>query len=237
MPFLTELITLGALLVIGGVVLLAINNSRRKKYAYENQIRQLGFEALNTAPRELERRVLELYQTRGEREIKTWRIYHRQELDQDLYLFDVVDSSGDSSEIGSEVFGLISPGLALPRFSLVTLPDINRSSLVSSLMDKILDKVMNYAEGYLQLQRVEFPDQPDLDDRLLLFGQDPTAVRQMLERVGLYSLTHTKMRLRIAGSGDFITVDFSIPSSSNQPDRDLISCYQTFVEITHRFMV
>jgi hypothetical protein len=236
MSFPAELLAVGVILLFGLILFLVIRTSRRQQLAFDHQLQQLGFQALETPPPELERRVAELYQTRAEREIELWRVYHRRELDQDLYVFDAVDISGDSSDVGSAVFGMISRNLALPRFSMVTMPDFDRDSLIGGLMDKILDKVLDYAEGYLQLERIEFPDRPELDDQIMLFGRNPAAVREILDRVGLYSLTREKMSLQIAGSGDFITVDFTMPSSADLPDQGLVSRYQTFVEISRKFM-
>jgi hypothetical protein len=118
----------------------------------------------------------------------------------------------------------------------MTLPEFDRSSLLGNLMDKVLDKVMSYAEGYLGLQQVEFSDRPDLDDQVILFGQDPDAVREMLDRVGLRSIQSTELPIQIAGSSDFLTVDFSTSANLNQPSQDLASRYQTFVQITRAFM-
>lgn len=236
MSFPTELLALGLVLIFGLILFFAIRTSRRQQLEQENQLQGLGFTALESPPPELERRVEEIYQTKGEREIQLWRVYHRRELNQDLYVFDAADTSGDSSELGSEIFGMISNQLALPRFSLVTLPDFDRNSLIGGLMDKLLDKVMSFAEGYLQLERIEFPDRPELDDEIILFGRDSIAVREMIDRVGIYALRSTKQSLQIAGSGDFITVDFSTPSSPDQPTQDLASRYQTFVQIARSFM-
>ena len=236
MSFPPQLLALGVILIFGLIVYFAIRTSRRQQLEADYQLQQLGFHPLESSPPELESRVEELYQTKGEREIEIWRIYHHRELDQDLYLFDAVDTRGDSSEVGSGVFGLISPSLALPRFSMVTLPGFNPDSLIGGLMDKLLDKVMDYAEGYLQLERVDLSDRPDLADQLVVFGRNPSAVREMLDRIGIYSLIKTTMPMQIAGSGDFLTVDFSMPSNPNQPEDDLAARYQTFVEITRRFM-
>jgi hypothetical protein len=236
MSFPAELLAVGIILLFGLILFLVIRSSRRQLLESDTQLRQLGFNPLESPPPELERRVAELYQTRAEREIKLWRVYHRRELDRDLYLFDAEDSNGEGSEVGSAVFGMISHNLALPRFSLVTLPGFDRDSLFGGLMDRLLDNVMNFAEGYLQLERIEFPDRPELDDQVMLFGRNPEAVRAMLDRVGLYSLIRDKLSLQIAGSGDFITVDFSTPSNPDQQGHDLPTRYQTFVEISRRFM-
>lgn len=236
MSFPPELLALGILFIFGTIVFLLVRTSRIQKADQDNQLHQLGFQVLESAPPELERRVEELYRSGGEREVTLWRVYHRRELDQDLYLFDAADTHGDSSELGSEIFGIISSQLALPRFSLVTLPDFDRASLIGGLMDKLLDKVMSYAERYLQLQRIEFPDRPEMDDKVVLFGQDPAAVREMLDRAGFNSFRTGDLPVQIAGSGDFLTVDFSTANSLNQPGQDLVTRYQTFVEIARRFM-
>ena len=236
MSFPPQLLALGVILLFGLALYLAIRTSRRHQSEADHQLQQLGFHPLESSPPELERRVEELYQTKGEREIDIWRVYHRHELDEDLFLFDAVDTRGDGSEMGSGVFGMISPNLALPRFSLVTMPGFNRDSLIGGLMDKLLDKVMDYAEGYLQLERVDLTDHPDQDDQVVLFGRSPTAVREMLDRVGLYSLLRNSIPLQIAGSGEFITVDISMSNNPNQPEENLVSRYQTCVEITRRFM-
>lgn len=236
MSFPPETLALGVIFIFGILLFLMIRASRRHRIDQENQLHHLGFSALESPPPELERRVEELHQTKGKREVKLERVFHRRELDQDLYLFDIIDTRGDSSEVGSEVFGLISRSLALPRFSLVTLPDFDSNRLVGGLMDKLLDKVMDYAEGYLQLERIEFPDRPDLDDQIILFGRNPYAVREMLDKAGLYSLANTSQSMQIAGSGNFITVDFSIPSSPYQSGQDLVSRYQEFVHISRKFM-
>lgn len=236
MSFPPELLALGILFIFGTIVFLMIRTSRRQKAEQDNQLHQLGFRALESPPPELERRVEELYRPGGDQEVTLWRVYHRRELDQDLYLFDAADTHGESTELGSEVFGLISSQLALPRFSLVTLPDFDRSSLIGGLMDKLLDRVMSYAEKYLQLQRIEFPDQPEMDDKVVLFGQDPAAVRELLDRAGLSALRTGNLPVQIVGSGDFLTVDFSTANSLNQPGQDLASRYQTFIQIARRFM-
>ena len=236
MSFPPELLALSVLLLFGMIIFWMIRTSRRERNEQDYQLRQLGFEPLEAPPPELDRRVNELYQTSADREVRLWQVYHRRELDHDLYLFDVEDTRGESSELGSEVFGVVSSRLALPRFSLVTLPDFDRSSLIGSLMDKLLDKVMSYAEGYLGLERIELPDRPELDDKLILFGRDPYAVREMLDRAGIYQFRATQLPIQIAGSGDFLTVDLSTSTSLNQPGQDLVSRYQTFNQIARSFM-
>jgi hypothetical protein len=236
MSFPAELLALGVLFLFGTIFYLMIRASRRERNELTNQLSQLGFEPLEYAPPELEQRVKEINQTDKDQEIKLWQIYHRREFDRDLYLFNVADTRGEGSELGSGVFGIISNRLALPRFSLVTLPDFDQAGLIGSLMDKILEKVMSYAERRLQLQRIEFPDRPELDDQMILFGRNPSAVREMLDRIGQQILRSSQLPVQIAGSGDFLTVDFSTTSSLDQQGEDLVSRYQTFIQISRAFM-
>ena len=230
------LLALGILLIFGIIVVLMIRTSQREKLDQENQLRQLGFTPLQTVPLELKRRLGDLYDPTGEREIQVWQVYQRREMDQDLYVFDAVDTRGDDSEIGTEMFGVISSQLVLPRFSLITLPSFDRDSLMGRLMDKVLDKVMSFAEGRLQLEKVELPDRPGQDDRMVVFGQDPDAVREMLDRVRITNIRTGDLPVQIGGIGDLLTVDFSSDSDINQTGHDLASRYQTFVEISRRFM-
>lgn len=236
MSFPPALLALGILLIFGMIVVVMIRTSRREKFEQKNQLQQLGFDPIQSAPLELKQRLEDLYDPTGEREIQVWQVYQRRESDQDLFVFDAVDTRGDVSEIGSEMFGVISNQLSLPRFSLVTLPDFDRDSLLGRLMDKMLDKVMSFAEGRLQLERVEMPDRPGQDNRMVIFGQDPDAVRDMLDRVRITSVRTGDLPLQIGGVGDLLTVDFSTGSDINQTGNDLVSRYQTFVEISRRFM-
>lgn len=230
------LLALGILLIFGIIVVLMIRTSQREKLDQENQLRQLGFTPLQTAPPELKRRLEDLYDPSGEREIQVWQVHQRRELDQDLYVFDAVETRGDDSEIGTEMFAVISSQLALPRFSLITLPNFDRDSLFGRLMEKLLDKVMSFAEGRLQLERVELPHRPGQDDRMVVFGQDPDAVREMLDRVRIQNIRTGDLPVQIGGIGDLVTVDFSSDSDINQIGHDLASRYQTFIEISRRFM-
>jgi hypothetical protein len=230
-----ELLALGIIFIFGMIVFLMIRTSRREKMEGDYQLQQLGFSPLETAPLELERRLGDLYDPTGEREIRVWKVYHRRGFEGDLYLFDVGDTHGETSEIGTEIFCLISPQLALPRFSLITLPDFNRDSLIGGLMDKLLNKVMSFAEDRLQLQRIELPDRPSQAERLIVYGQDPAAVSRTLDRAGITRTRTEGLPMQIAGSGDLLTIDFSSDSNFNQPGQDLASRYQTFIEISRRF--
>lgn len=236
MENLPQLVILGFILLFGLTVFLLIRTSRKAQAEKNQQIGVLGFQAPTSPPAGLQSRVEALYRTGEAQELVLQGVYHRRDLEGDLYLFDLFNAGGDGTELGQEIFGLVSDQLALPRFSLTTLPDFNRDSLLGGLMDALLDSVMTLAEKHLGMVQVEFPDRPDLADRLVAFGRDPHAVRQLLERLPLGLLRDYKLPIQISGSGDFLAVDFSISGTSGAEGEDLLSQYQHFQEILRAFI-
>ena len=72
-----ELLALGILFIFGLIILLVVRASRRENLELEQQLRHLGFKALEAAPPELERRLAALYNPDRTREIRLWQFYHR----------------------------------------------------------------------------------------------------------------------------------------------------------------
>lgn len=236
MAFAPVLLITGFLLAFAAIVYFAFRSSRKYQTEKEQQLRTLGFTAPDSAPTRLQARVETLYLNQEGAELALENVYHRQELDQEIYLFNLYNTKGEGTELGEEIFGMISSQLALPNFSLITIPDFDRDSLIGGLMDKMLDKVMVFAQKRLGLQLVEFPDRPEYQDRFAVFGRDPHAVRDFLRDNRLVSLRNDPLPLQIAGSGDFLTVDFSMSGSYGDERQDLISQYNKFREISRIFM-
>jgi hypothetical protein len=230
------LLALLVILVFVSIVVLMIKASRKIVAEKTHLALSLGFEQPPELPLQLATRVEELYRRKDGQAVYIDGVYHKSELNQELFIFDVRGSAGNDSEMGSEVFGVISRELALPRFSLITMPGFSREGLLGGLMDKLLDKVLELAEKYQGLSRIEFPDRPDFDEQVIVFGRDEYAVRELLRGVHLGTLAAGQSPFHIAGSGDFLTVDFSLPSSSSSSENDLISHYQQFTQIYRVFL-
>jgi hypothetical protein len=230
------LLALGVIFIFAAILFLMIQSSRRMKAEKTHQTQVLGFELVETPSADLASRSEELFRKRDQGAIYLENIYTRSKLDGELFIFDYGDYQGDDSELGSEVFGIISSELALPRFSISTLPGFNPDSLLGELMEKLLDKVLAAAEKYLGMQRVEIPDWPEYDNQLVVFGQDPDAVQDLLRRVGPSILLRSNWMMHIAGSNDFLTVDFNSSSESSVSDNDLISQYNLFTDLYSAFM-
>ncbi|MFN2281880.1 MAG: hypothetical protein ACK2TZ_08465 [Anaerolineales bacterium] len=236
MSFASALLITGFFLFFAAIVYFAFRSSRKYQSEKEQQLQTLGFQAPDSAPTRLQSRVEALYLNQEDAELALDNIYHRKELDQELYIFNLYNTKGEGTELGEEIFGMISSQLALPNFSLITIPDFDRDSLIGGLMDKMLDKVMAFAQKRLGLQLVEFPDRPEYQDRFAVFGRDPAAVRDFLRDKWLDSLRSDPLPLQIAGTGDFLTIDFSMSGSYGDENHDMISQYNKFREVCRIFM-
>lgn len=218
------------------LVFLAIKTSQRQAAEKSHQALTLGYEEVTTRPSQLISRVESLYKRRENQGIHIDQVYSKRDWDQEFFIFDVQDSSDDDNEMGSEVFGVISSQLALPQFSLTTLPGFNSASLIGGLMEKLLDKVLEVAGNYQGLNRIEFPDRPDFNDQIIVFGKDQGAVRELMNRIPVNSLLSIKSPLHIAGLDDFLTVDFSQMGSFKDPGSDLIAQQGEFIRILSYFI-
>ena len=236
MNFTPEILALMVILAFVLTLYLVIRSGRKNAAEKIHQALTMGFEEQSELPPQLASRVEDLFKRRDQQAVYIDSIFSRREMDQELFIFDVSDSSSDDNEMGTEVFGMISSELALPRFSLTTLPGFNSDSFLGGLMEGLLDKVLSLAGKYQDLVRIEFPNNPDFGNQVVVFGSDESAVREMLRGVHLSSLIQGTSPIHIAGSGDFLTVDFSLPSSYGSEENDLISQYQQFTQITRSFM-
>jgi hypothetical protein len=235
MRFQPQLITLLVILVFAALLLLAIRASQRQTAEKKHQAINLGFEEITSRPSQLINRVEAVYKRGDNHSIQIDQAFSKRDRDQEFFIFDISDSSQDDNELGTEVFGVISNQLDLPHFSLTTLPGFNSDSLLGGIMEGLLNKVLSVAEKYHGLQRIELPDRPGFDEQIIVFGKDQEAVREMLERIDLRSITSIKTPVHITGLNDFLTVDFSQMGSYKDQEHDLISQHREFTRITRYF--
>ena len=235
MSFIPGLLVLLVILIFAALLLFAIRTSRIQVAEKIHQAQNMGFEKINELPARLASRVEDLYKRRDQRAVYIDDIFSRQESDQELFIFNISDSNEEDNEMGSEVFGLISNEFALPRFSLTTLPGFSSDSLLGNIMESLLDKVISIAEKYQEMERIEFPDHPEFNDQVIVFGRNESAVRDLLLGIHLYSLISGHSPIHISGNGDFLTVDFSLPSSYGAEENDLIAQFNQFTQISRLF--
>lgn len=231
----TELLIILAILLFVIILLFAIRYSGKSRGEKTIQAQILGFEPLVEPPPQLMSRLEKLYHNEGKQTLELRNLYHRREFDRDLYLFDLVNTHNEDASMGREVFGVISRQLALPRFSLASLPPLDTQRMLGNLMDKMLDKLFDWAGKHQGFIRVEFPDQPEFDERFVVFGRDDYAIRNLLSGVNTSTLSRSKTPLQLAGSGDFLTIDYSYTNSLNNQNSDLRTQYQQFMDLVQTF--
>ena len=231
------LVALLIILIFVSLFLLVIRASKRQIAEKTHQALTLGYEEVTSRPSQLISRVESLFKRKETQGVYVDQVYSKRDWDQEFFIFDAQDSSEHDNEMGSEIFGVISNQLALPQFSLTTLPGFDSETLIGGLMEKLLDKVLEVAGKYQGLSRIEFPDRPDFNDQIIVFGKDPGAVRELMNRIPISSIIRVKSPLHIAGLDDFLTVDFSQMGSIKDPQNDLITQHQEFIRILSYFTI
>jgi hypothetical protein len=229
------LIALLVILIFVSLLLLAIRTSQRQIAEKTHQALTLGYEEVTSRPSQLISRVETLFKRRENLGVHVDQVYSKRDWDQEFFIFDAYNSSEDDNEMGSEIFGVISNQLALPQFSLTTLPGFDSGTLIGGLMEKMLDKVLELAGKYQGLSRIEFPDRADFNEQIIVFGKDQGAVRELIDRIPISSILSIKSPMHITGLDDFLTVDFSHMGSLKDPQTDLIAQHGEFTRILSYF--
>ena len=236
MRFQPELLALLIILVFAALFLQVFITGRRKLTEKKHLALTLGYDLVTTRPSNLIDRAESLYERTENQSIQIDQVYSKQDGDQEFYIFDVGDSNKEDGELGSNVFGLLSGKLALPHFSLTTLPGFTNDTLLGGIMESLLNKVLSLAEKYRGLRRIELPDRPDFDEQVILFGKDEQAVRDLMEKVDLRAITRIETPVHISGMDDFLTVDFTDMGPLNEQKYDLIDQHGEFTRIARYFM-
>lgn len=231
----SELLVIGVILTSVLFVLFAIRSTKKNREEKITRARQLGFDPVAEIPQDLQRRIEDLYGNEKDKTYEIRNLHHRRELEQDLYIFDLLDTTSEDSWRGTDVFGVISRNLALPRFSLITMPSIDSEGMLGNLMDKILDKVFTWAANFQGLTRVEFPDQPELNERFVIFGRNENAVRTLFSGSTASSLHNIKLPVRLAGSGDFLTVETAHTTPPKDQSQEFRKLYQVCLDLVRLF--
>lgn len=209
-------------LIISGLVIalflalfLAAARSRREKMArQEKRVSALGFRPLEKAPPELTDKLSGLRLSDQRRQFQLDHVYHRADFDQDFYLVDVVDSSDEQDMwLGPETLVVVSPHLALPRFTLISLPEMEDQGIMVDLAEKMLESAFSWMAGSLGVERIDFPSSPDFETRYVVFGSSQAAVRSLFTPSLIDYLMGVTLPLTLEGEGDLFAAGLSYTSS------------------------
>lgn len=229
----SALLALGVILLfllVLGFALLAARNSNQKK---TSRARELGFEPLQDPPDSLMSRVENLHRRRESQSLKISQVYRQRDLNRQIYLFDLEDTQSDDSSLGSEILGVISRDLALPHFTLVSLPEIKNDGFLGQMMDSLLDHFFDWAGKFQKLERVEFPADPNFDQRFVVYARDKFTVQNLFTGQAGSFLLNCPILLSLTGSGDFLTAEASSALNQQQQpgNNELKSLYRFTLDL------
>ncbi len=232
-----ELLAILVILVFAGIAVLMIRASKKSQEEKRSRAIKLGFEPLEEVPTGLLSRLEQLQQRSENQVLEVRNLSHQQGLDRDLYLLDLVDTDDEDTWLATDMIAVISPQLALPRFTLTSLPPINTDRMLGNLMDKMLDKFFDWAAKYQRLTRVSFPGNPAFDNKYIVYGRDPQALQRLFSGFRASYLVSLKLPIMMAGSGDFLTLEAGFPERNTQQTKQgsLKRLYQETGELIRLF--
>lgn len=181
---LSLIIVVGAALLMALIVVLTVQGKQKTQEASKKRVRSLGFHLLEEVPLRLQQRMDQLVSRGSGNRLELRTVYQQQGFDQDFYLVDVKEHGDDqTSWMGPETMVVISPRLALPRFTLISLPEVGEGGAVEGLAEKMLDQVVQWLGKSRGLNRVTFPDQPEFQRRFGLLARNEQSVRRFFSAI------------------------------------------------------
>lgn len=213
LPFLIT----GAVLLVGWVVFAAIRAEQQKRRDLLEAARNLGFTPAASDPG-LAARLTELYvhtpsksKHSAKPPYKLQNVFKKRMSEGDVFIFDLVDTSGDdSSQTEKHAVAIVSPRLDLPRF--VMLPRIGGSSALAPVANKVLAWVArNYGSP------VDFPHAPEFAQHFMVCSVDPEATRRFLSGDRLRRLAEMRNVGMHAGGHMFTVTHYAM--STREPVR------------------
>jgi len=199
-----EILKIVSVLGILGLVALAVaamvRSERRRVAARKQSALRLGFSEVREPETQLLERICRLHQKTGDQTIEIANVYQQSGPDYELYLLDVRDHSGDSSDLVLDGgLAVVSSRLHLPRFTLC--PKIVQPGRIAALANVVLERLARRAGT-----EVGFPTCPEFEARYFVVGPDEAGIRDLFSDRVLSRLSETQHWM-IEGEGEFFTFD------------------------------
>ncbi|MBI5953839.1 MAG: hypothetical protein HY865_19470 [Chloroflexi bacterium] len=156
------------LLFFGGMVFLAIQSSRQDIDKKRQIAQSLGFSPVE-ADSKLTNQIAILYRRPGAQTRYELRNVSRRVIpDGEMYLFDLVDTSGeDDSWTERQAVAIISPHLNMPPLNL--FPKADQKYAISGLANKVLVWGMSFMGTH-----IDFPEYPEFASRYIVSSNEAT---------------------------------------------------------------
>lgn len=213
MEILDTLVPLLILLVFAGMVWFAVTSSRRAKEAKAQMTQMLGLAPVPEPDSMLVEQIAALYRTPWEQSKDELLNVSRRILpDGELFLFDLVNTGGDSdSIIQSQGVAIRSDTLKLPPFQLYPKVDTTKYAL-GSLANKIVEWGVSRVGT-----PVHFPEFPAFQARYAVTSTDPEAARRFFDEEKARYFASTENYSLHAGGSLFAFAEIEPGFKTNDP--------------------
>ncbi len=177
MENITILVVLLILLVFAGMVIFSITSNRRAREARERMAQTLGMTPVPQPDAALVEQITGLYRTSWEQfKADLLNVSRRSLPDGELFLFDLLDTGGDSTSITeSQGVAIRSNTLKLPQFQMYPKMDASKSALGS-----LANKIVEWGVSKIGTP-VNFPEYPAFQARYAVTSADPEAARRFFD--------------------------------------------------------
>ena len=193
----------------------------------------LGFAPVKVLDPALAGRFVRLYHKLPKQEIELRRVLQAGFRGGYILLFDVWDTGGDESgRVGTHVVGFVSPGLRLPRFSLVSR--LFYKGKFGELIVGATEWLSEWKASKGGLSRVSFPESAEFELKFLVFGADEAEVRRVLSPARLARLAALQHAYQIEAEGDTFALERHVDWRGMTPEQEITSLLDdahTFLEI------
>lgn len=230
METLNTLVPLLILLVFAGMVWFAVTSSRRAKEAKAQMTQTLGMTPVPQPDSALVEQITDLYRTPWEQfKADLLNVSRRSLPDGELFLFDLLDTGGDSTSITeSQGVAIRSNTLKLPPFQLYPKVDTTKYAL-GSLANKIVEWGVSRVGT-----PVHFPEFPAFEARYAVTSSDPEAARRFFDEEKARYFASTENYALRANGNLFAFNAIELGFKQNDPAR-LTRRIHRALEIYHLF--
>jgi len=185
-------------LVVGVSIYWLYARDKKRSLQKQNLALELGFQLVKDIDPGLTSRIVQFHQKSKSQNLRVRNVFTRAQSDCTLYLFDLLDYSGDSvTYLVDGAIAVLSPSLHLPRFSIY--PRIGDRSRVSGWADALLEKM-----ALSRMDRIVLGTNPYFEANYYLFGGNEQEVREFLTDDNLSYFSEYKF-WQIEAGGDLFT--------------------------------
>jgi hypothetical protein len=218
------------IIAIGVSIYFMYNRDRKRGVEKQTAALDMGFQLVKEVDPSLTDRIIQFYKKSKGQNLRVRNVFERSESDATLYLFDLLDYSGESvNYLADGAIMVVSPSLRLPRFSIY--PKLGDRSHVSGWADALLEKIATR-----QMDQIVLGKNPYFEKNYFLTGENEAEVREFLTE---YILSHFNDQKfwRIEAGGDLFTfsnldsrrnIDAGSPLELRDRQQEALSLFELF---------